>query len=254
MQAPRMLLDHPIISERYFFPRRAPIASPFVVPCDGAELHCYLRRAEGAAKTFLHFHGNGEVVADYVPDYTDAIAAMGVGVCMAEYRGYGGSSGQPALARMLGDVDAVFDTLEIEERDLVVYGRSVGALYAIEMAYRHPGIAALVLESGIADLHERLLLRLSPEEIGATASELEAAVEASFDHQRKLAGYRGPLLVMHARDDELVHFSHAQRNHDWAAGTDKELVFFDYGGHNALMAANWPRYLETLQQFLSRLG
>jgi pimeloyl-ACP methyl ester carboxylesterase len=249
-----MLLDHPTISERYFFPRPSPIANPFVVACDGAELHCYLSRPHAGAKTFLHFHGNGEVVADYVPDYTDAISKMGVNVCMAEYRGYGGSSGEPALARMLGDVEAVFRSLETEARDLVVYGRSVGALYAIEMAYRHPGIAALVLESGIADLHERLLLRISPEEIGATPSALEAAVEESFDHQRKLAGYRGPLLVVHARDDELVSWSHAQRNHDWAAGTDKELVFFDYGGHNALMAANWPRYLRTLEQFLARVS
>lgn len=249
-----MLLDHPIISERYFFPRPDAVAEPFVVACDGAELRCFLSRQRDGAKTFLHFHGNGEVVRDYVPDYTDAIAALGMNVCMAEYRGYGGSTGEPALARMLGDVEAVFRALEIAERDLVVYGRSVGAMYAIELAYRHPQIAALILESGIADLHERLLLRVTPEELGATASELEAAVEQCFDHQRKLAAYRGPLLVIHARDDELVHWTHGQRNHDWAGGHDKHLVYFDFGGHNALMAANWPRYLEVLARFLDRIG
>jgi len=249
-----MLLDHPIIAERYFFPRPDALSDPFVVACAGGDLDCFVDRPHAGAKTFVHFHGNGEVAADYVPDYTDAVAAMGVNVCLAEYRGYGSSTGRPALAGMLDDVEDLFRALEVEESELVVYGRSVGALYAIEMAERHPGLAGLVLESGIADLHERLLLRVSPAEIGAGAAELEAAVAERFDHRRKLAAYRGPLLVMHARDDELVHWSHGQRNHDWAGSSDKQLGCFDDGGHNALMAANWSRYLETLEAFVRKVS
>jgi pimeloyl-ACP methyl ester carboxylesterase len=250
----RVILDHPIISERYFFPRADAIDQPFVVNCDGAKLACYLARQPGAKKTFVHFHGNGEVVADYLPDYTGVVAAMNVNVCMVEYRGYGGSTGTPELARMLDDVDRVFAALGVAESDLFVYGRSVGSLYAVELAHRHPGIAGLILESSIADLHERLLLRVSPEELGVTGDELAAEVASHFDHRAKLGAYKNPLLVMHARDDELVDWSHAQRHHDWAGSAKKELVYFDYGGHNALMGANWPRYVSTLEEFVVRLS
>jgi alpha-beta hydrolase superfamily lysophospholipase len=254
LRADSMLLDHPLISERYFFPRPDAVAAPFLVSAAGVDLHCFCDRCRPGAKTFLHFHGNGEVVADYVPDYTDAIAAMGVNVCMVEYRGYGGSGGVPGLARMLDDGEDVLRAVAVPDSDIVVYGRSVGALYAVELASRHPGVAALILESGIADLLERLRIRVSPAELGVTDAELAAAVAERFDHEKKLARFRGPLLVMHARDDDVVHVSHARRNHAWAGGDDKDLVLFDFGGHNALMSANWPRYLETLRRFLARVG
>ena len=248
-----MILDHPIISERYFFPRADAIDHPFVVSCDGAQLACYLARQPTAKKTFVHFHGNGEVVADYLPDYTGVIASMNVNVCMVEYRGYGGSSGRPELARMLDDVDCVLAALGAAASDIIVYGRSVGSLYAVELAHRHPDIAGLILESSIADLHERLLLRVTPAELGVTAGELASAVASRFDHRAKLAAYENPLLVMHARDDELVDWTHAQRHHDWAGSAKKELLYFDYGGHNALMGANWPRYVSTVEEFVVRL-
>ena len=79
----------------------------------------------------------------------------------------------------------------------------------------------------------------------------DAAVRARFDHGAKLRGYSGPLLVLHASDDDLVDVSHAERNHASAGGADKQLVTFARGGHNGLLAYNWPRYVETLGAFFS---
>ena len=74
-----------------------------------------------------------------------------------------------------------------------------------------------------------------------------------MNHQQKLAGYTGPLMVMHARDDDLVTPDHAERNHGWAGSDDKDLVWFDRGGHNGLMAFNFPAYLSHLRGFLARV-
>ena len=250
-----MLLDDTTISTRYFFPRRAPIADPFeVVVRGGAVLACHHSAPHANAKTFLHFHGNGEVVADYMGDYVEAINAMGLNVLLAEYRGYGGSTGEPAMASMLGDVDDIVRTLAVPDDQLIVYGRSVGSLYAIELAHRHGGIAGLVIESGIADLLERLLVRVEPRELGVSGEELRTAVAESFDHEAKLGAYLGPLLVIHAQDDDLVDWSHGRRNHQWAGSAQKELLVFQSGGHNALMAANWERYLRGLRRFLTAIG
>ncbi len=250
-----MILDHPIIGERYFFPRPDPIDRPFWVDAGAARLACHYAASPVGDLTFVHFHGNGEVVADYLPDYVDAILMLGLNVCMVEYRGYGASTGVPALGAMLDDADAVIDALGVPAARLIVYGRSVGSLYALELASRHPEIAGLVLESSIADLHERLLLRVTPDELGVTDRALAAEIAERFDHRAKLAGYRGPLLVMHAVDDDLVDPAHGQRHFQWAgsAEDDKQLVLFDYGGHNALIAANWPRYLGTLEEFVTRV-
>jgi hypothetical protein len=55
------ILDHPIISQRYFFPRADSLNEPFRVETKGVELLCH--RSAGDPMV-VHFHGNGEVVAD----------------------------------------------------------------------------------------------------------------------------------------------------------------------------------------------
>ncbi|MCA9608522.1 MAG: alpha/beta hydrolase [Myxococcales bacterium] len=245
------LLDDAALAERYFFPRWMPLPDPFIVPVAGAELHCWRSPPRPGAPVLLHFHGNGEVVGEYVARIAPAWIRAGFDLVLAEYRGYGGSTGTPALASMLDDVPKIVDALAVPPEDLFVYGRSVGSLYAIEAAHRFGAIRGLVLESGIADLLERLRLRLTADELGATEAELEAAVRARFDHGAKLRGYSGPLLVLHASDDDLVDVSHAERNHASAGGADKQLVTFARGGHNGLLAYNWPRYVETLGAFFS---
>jgi len=57
------LLDHPLISERYFFPRADSLDEPFRVETNGIELLCH--RTAGNPM-LVHFHGNGEVVSDWV--------------------------------------------------------------------------------------------------------------------------------------------------------------------------------------------
>ena len=62
------LLDDPALAGCYLFPRRQPLPDPYVVQADGAELHCWRSPRRPGAPLLVHFHGNGEVVADYVPD------------------------------------------------------------------------------------------------------------------------------------------------------------------------------------------
>lgn len=247
------LLDHPLITERYFFPRLAPLTDPVVVETGEERLSCWHAPAAAGQKTLIHFHGNGEVVADYLPDYARSIGELGVGVFLAEYRGYGGSTGIPQLGKMLGDVEPVYRAVGLEAQQLVVYGRSVGALFAVELVSRYPQIAGLILESGVADVLQRLQVRMNAQELGVSESELVATVAAHLDHRTKLRDYQGRLLVLHARDDDLVTPDHAQLHFDWAGTENKELVWFERGGHNGLLACNFPAYLDALQGFLQML-
>jgi pimeloyl-ACP methyl ester carboxylesterase len=105
------ILDHHLISQRYFFPRQDQPADPFWVDCGDARLACVYHEVSPLAKTIVHFHGNGEVVADYLDGFTELLGRMGCNCLLVEFRGYGGSSGQPQLGRMLDDVTTVIDAI-----------------------------------------------------------------------------------------------------------------------------------------------
>lgn len=246
------LLNHPLISERYFFPRPGSFPDPFWVDCGDARLACSYHEIDPDAKILVHFHGNGEIVDDWQGDFLTLIQQMGCNCFLAELRGYGQSSGIPQLGKMLDDVVPTIEALARPVSELIFFGRSVGSLFAIEAAYRYPQAAGLVLESGVADVLERLLLRVSPSELGVNPDGLRAAVEERLDHRLKLAAYPGPLLVMHTRHDGLVDVSHGQRLYEWGKGL-RQLEIFERGNHNDIMFVNARSYFSHLADFLSNL-
>jgi pimeloyl-ACP methyl ester carboxylesterase len=252
------VLDHPLLSSRLFFPHRKALEAPYLVTAaDGvARLACHRALVSEARFTLVHFHGNGEVVANYVPHMAEAFASLGVNVLFGEYRGYGASTGSPSIGAMLDDAEAVFAAAGAPAERIVLFGRSIGSLPAIELAVRHPNVAGLVLESGIADPMERVLVRVSPADLGVSRAGLAAAVQQRLDHRAKLARYPGPMLVLHATDDTLIGVSHAERNVEWggASRADKELAILPRGDHNSIFFANRDDYLARLGGFLERLG
>lgn len=242
------LLDHELIGQRYFFPRRAPLSDPWVVDVDGASLHCHRAAAHPGAPTLLHFHGNGEIVGDWRGDFANALVAAGINVVLAEYRGYGASSGRPSLARMLDDAVAVADATGAPPSSLFVYGRSVGSIYALHVASQRP-VGGLVIESGISDVLVRLLLRVEPSELGVTIDAMRDAAREIVDHRAKMTAYAGPVLVMHTRGDHIVPPSNAVDLAGWA-GDRAELVLFERGDHNSIHAFNGAEILSRVTAFV----
>lgn len=246
------LLNHPLISERYFFPRQGALADPFWVDCGDAQLACSYHEIDPAAKTLVHFHGNGEIVDDWCGDFVALIQQLGCNCFLAELRGFGKSTGEPALGKMLADVLPTIEALNKPANELIFFGRSVGSIFAIEAAARFPAAAGLVIESGVADVLERLLLRVAPRELGVELGALQALVAQQLNHQQKMGGYKGPLLVMHTEHDGLVDVSHGQRLYDWSAGR-KTLKIFTQGNHNDIMFVNAREYFALLADFIHSL-
>ena len=167
---------------------------------------------------------------------------------LGEYRGYGESSGHPALASMLDDALAVTDALGVNPGKLVVYGRSVGSIYALHVAAHRP-VAGLVIESGIADVRERLVLRLSAADLGVDDARLHGAIDELLDHRAKVEAFAGPILVLHARSDVLVRPEHGARLAAWG-GDRATLQVFEHGDHNTIHAFNGRRIVELVTAFV----
>lgn len=248
------ILDHPMITGSYFFPRDTAPERVFPIRSGDITLACVHHVIDHNASTVIHFHGNGETVADYVPHMARTFAEFGLNSLFVEYRGYGKSTGTPGLVVQLDDVDAVLAAIRVPPERLLVFGRSIGSLYAIEFAHRHPEISGLILESAIADVLERILLRVSPRDLDVPYDTLRDAVMEHFDHESKLEGFEKPLLILHARHDHLVDVSHAQRLYDWSSSYQKRLTLFDAGDHNTIQAANKAEYLRALRLFCALHG
>jgi pimeloyl-ACP methyl ester carboxylesterase len=112
---------------------------------------------------------------------------------------------------MLDDVEAIFEAVGRRPEELIVFGRSLGSVYAIEFAHRYPDVAGLVLESAIADPLERILLLMTPAELGMSLSAIEAAFRERLDPLAKPRARHKPTLIMHTKNDHLVDASHAVR-------------------------------------------
>lgn len=242
------LLNHPLIAARYFFPGGRSPASRVDVAVGDAVLACGVHRVDPEGFTVVYFHGNGEVVADSQGVLDQRLNAMGWDLFLAEYRGYGGSSGTPLLGRMLDDVGAVIEAAGPPEK-LVVMGRSVGSFFALEAVRLFPNIGGLIIESGIADPLERILIRVHPNELGLSPGNLTPLTER-LDHQAKISSYPGHTLIMHTRHDDMVDVIHAHRLAEWAGGP-VTLRVFDQGDHNSILWYNTDAYFEAVKNLLA---
>jgi uncharacterized protein len=251
MHKPGTMLDHPIVSSRYFFPRRESMANPWwVKAADGSRLACYYQAEDPDAPTVIYFHGNGEVVADYLPSFPDWLCGAGYNVLLAEYRGYGMSEGTPAIVSMLDDVVPIIDSLKIADRRVVLFGRSIGSLFALHGVSQRPHLGGLIIESGLADLTEKFRERIAPQELGMSESEIVSELRKYFDYAAKLRGFHGKTLILHARRDELVPVSHAEMLYA-SAPEPKHLKIFDHGSHNDIFAVNEDDYMKRVEEFLA---
>jgi alpha-beta hydrolase superfamily lysophospholipase len=191
-----------------------PYDPPFVPP-DGARL-LSLRAADGAlvvaaqfppadddAHTVVIFHGNGETIGWRVQLAQD-LRAHGLGVVLAEYRGYGlaSGSGPPNEAGLYRDAAALLDELErqgIGPRRVALMGISLGTGVAAEMTVRGRA-ASLILVSPYTS-------------VTAMAAGVIPFLPTSllcpdrFDTLSKAPRIRVPTLVIHGDADEVVPFA-----------------------------------------------
>ena len=183
-------------------------------------LVAYHLPARSGMPTVIFLHGNatdyhGTVVA------TKGIAARGMGVLIPEYPGYGGNPGTPSEASLARAADGAYDWLiakGVPAGRIVLYGNSVGSGPAIHAA-RRPH-AALVLVSGVDSMVD-VVRHHYPFAPGFL-------VRDRYENARGLRAIRGPVLVVHARDDQVVPFTSGIR---LAAAARVKLRDLPTGGH-----------------------
>ena len=78
---------------------------------------------------------------------------------------------------------------------------------------------------------------------------LRASVDRCLNQHEKIAAFKGRVLIMHTRNDDLVPVSHAERLYDWG-NEPKELHVFERGDHNTILSANHEAYFAAVEAFI----
>ena len=165
---------------------------------DGLALVSWYRPPPSGRPVILYFHGNGGHIG-YRAERLRRFADAGLGVLLLEYRGYGGNPGTPCERGLYADAEAAIEFLERQEiapDRLVLWGESLGAAVAVDLAARREA-AAVVLEApftsiaAVAQLHYPYV----------PAAML---MRDRFDALSRIGRIRSPLLVMHGGRDRVV--------------------------------------------------
>lgn len=251
------LLDAVGAAGMMFFPRPDPQPTPpgaSDLPIDvgpGASVNARFYAFDATLPTILYFHGNGEVAGDH-----DALAPLyrqaGANLFVAEFRGYGRSTGQPSVEHLVSDAHPVaaffhahLDELGFNERRFVM-GRSLGTHPALEVAANiAERFRGLIVESGAGGLR-RMLARFGFDvDSGAGADLVEA-------HEAKVRSIQLPVLVIHGEWDELIPLQQALELYEMLADVERELLIIPGAGHNDLLWAGLQDYFEAIERFVRR--
>jgi fermentation-respiration switch protein FrsA (DUF1100 family) len=213
---------------------------------DGVRLEGWYVPAPNARATLALFHGNAGNISHRL-ETIRMFHDLGLSVLIVDYRGYGRSQGRPDEEGTYRDARAVWryltETRGLAPADIVLFGRSLGAAIALELATRvRPG--GLILESTFT----------SAPDLAATVYwylPVQLLSRFRYPSLERIGSIRCPLLVVHSRDDEIVPYQQGRRLYD-AAPEPKR--FLDIrGDHNEGYSRSRRVYLDGLKEFLDRI-
>lgn len=207
--------------------------------------HWYRPPAAADGPVLVVFHGNAGHIGHRVPKYRPFLNA-GVGLFLAEYRGYGGNPGRPDEAGLTDDARAVMTYLTgrgIAGERLIVFGESLGGGPAVKMATEFP-VAGLVLESpftSVADVAQAHYWYLPARWL----------VLDTWDNAKRIGELRAPLLILHGERDRVVPVRFGRRLFELAP-EPKRALFVPDAGHNDLF--NRPEAIAAVMAFIEARG
>lgn len=247
------ILDRPEILQVVFYPRQDWTPPPagaqdFLVDVEpGIRVSCRFYPAPAGGPYILYFHGNGEVACEH-----DSIAplynCLGIGLFVADYRGYGRSDGMPTFSSMAADAHPIFSFfLETAHSSgssgsLFVMGRSLGSHSAIELASRYPDqLKGLIVESGAPNA-ARMARRF-----GLSSERMDDLAEALSARIRPI---KLPALIIHGDRDSLIPVEAGIALHQEIGSERKRLVIIPGADHNDIIAVGVEQYFSEIKDFV----
>lgn len=212
---------------------------------DGTPLTVWIADPRQGRPVIVHFTGNAGWLAAGATTMR-AFAEAGYGVAILGYRGAGGLPGAPREADLIADGVALLDALPMifpgAPGPPIVYGTSLGAALAVQVATRRPA-AALVLEAPFSRLCD------AAEHAYPILPACFVMWDERWDSLVSIREVSAPVLVLHGEADRVIPAAQGKRLFD-EAQEPKQLMLYPDGRHNDLRlhgaSSDTLAWLETL--------
>lgn len=214
---------------------------------DAGELYAWWVPSDKTdAPTILYLHGNDRNLSNNL-EHTQRLHNLGYNVLVADYRGYGKSSGsKPSETRVYEDAEAVWQYLfrqrGVYPRQTFIYGHSLGGAIAINLAVHHPEAAGLITEGTFTSM------RAMGEKKYAFLP-VDWLLNQRFESLQKMPQLKIPVLLIHGTWDKRVPVDMAKQLYA-AAPEPRTLVLIEGGEHNNSGAIGWVEYRDAVTAFV----
>jgi fermentation-respiration switch protein FrsA (DUF1100 family) len=214
-----------------------------VTASDGTTIHGWYVAAQPEKGTLLFFHGNAGNISHRL-DSIGIFHDLGLSTFIIDYRGYGQSQGTISESGTYLDAEAAWNyltrTRKIPVRQIIVFGRSLGAAVAAHIASEYqPG--ALVLESAFTSVPD-MAARLYP------IFPVRVLSRFQYDTKKMLRSVSCPVLIIHSPDDEIIPFENGLQLYE-SARQPRELLRIR-GGHNEGFLVSGSIYSDGINNFI----
>ncbi|MDD2721694.1 MAG: alpha/beta hydrolase [Gallionella sp.] len=213
------------------------------------ELDAWWVPAEQAgAPTVVYFHGNYRNIGNNL-EHTFRLHQLGFNVLLADYRGYGRSSGgKPSERKVYEDAEAVWQYLlkvrGIPASQAIIYGHSLGGAIAINLAVHHPEAAGLITDSTFTSMQA-----MGEKDYGFLP--IGWLLNQRFESLHKVPELKLPVLFIHGTWDKRVPYQMAEQLYA-AAPQPKQLLLVKGGEHNNTGGIGWIEYRDAVSAFVRR--
>jgi fermentation-respiration switch protein FrsA (DUF1100 family) len=203
----------------------------------------------GAARrpTILYFYGNAMTISTCY-DELYRFRRLGANVAIAEFVGYGLSSGKPSEAGVYATADAAYEYLltrkDVDAKQLIPAGRSLGGAAAIYLGSRHAvgGVATFSAFSSMVDMGRQVLLWFPT----------SLLLRHRFENEARVPRIKCPIFLAHGTVDKLVPFAmHARLAK--AARSAVTLSPVEGADHNDIFEIGGRKLMEQFGEFVEKV-
>jgi pimeloyl-ACP methyl ester carboxylesterase len=192
----------------------------------------------GKPRAVIYFGGNAEDVSFNISDFRATLPHHTI--YLSNYRGYGGSSGEPNQANLFEDALNVFDWVVGQHQSVSIIGRSLGS-----------GVATYLASQRSVD---RLVLVTPFDSIGALAQKYFPLypttwlLKDKYKSDQYAPKVQANVLLLAAEYDRVIPPIHAKRLLMVFPEGKAKLVMLPGAGHNNI--SGYDAYWQMIKQFL----
>lgn len=205
--------------------------------------------------TILFLHGNAGNIGHRMPNMYALYMHCKVNILLVEYRGYGKSEGSPSENGLYRDFEAAMQFLflrkDIDQRRLVVFGRSLGGAVATRLAslpHYAQRISCVILENTFVSLPAIAACVFGLKALGQLP---RWCYKNKFESKERIPSLQVPTLFLSGMADTLIPPPMMQHLFQMSGASLKRIAKLPGGTHNE----TWQcvGYYDAINKFLQEV-